>query len=393
MYQQVKMTQRSLYKIQEIFHNSFSFENQFKCEDILQFQKDILNEIIFLENKITGYNHIIKKNKEFIQYLIESDLKSKNTLEIYNKNIKEFEGKIKKFKNQRFYFKRFADILPFTFISRDIIREWLKFPESGFISFKTGLVLESDQLIDTQKDDSITILCDITNCMRIGDLYFITQEGDGFAECKIRNTPKESVKIDLSSIKRKIAQLEDNQSKKIKANYSISNYINEITELVENSYQNPIINELFDDIFGVQIINWQCGDLGEIMKFINSFSEQISNGVYAANPGFVNQLNIESIRPIFGFGFKPKTLIDLFTKNITLMIFIDIKLLNEKLEKMGKAWRIRKDNYQEIYYINDPNNYGIIDYPWIMFLNECLTVDSFIEWNDFLITNRDFFIS
>lgn len=127
MYQQVKMTQRSLYKIQEIFHNSFSFENQFRCEDILQFQKNILNEIIFLENKITGYNHLIKKNKEFIHYLIESDLKIKNILEIYNKNIKEFEGKIEKLKKQRFYFKRFADILPFTFISRDIIREWLKF--------------------------------------------------------------------------------------------------------------------------------------------------------------------------------------------------------------------------------------------------------------------------
>lgn len=187
--------------------------------------------------------------------------------------------------------------------------------------------------------------------------------------------------------------MEDNQSKKIEADFSISKYINKITELVENSYQNPIINEIFDDIFGVQIINWQCGDFGEIMKAINSFSDQISNGVYAVNPGFVNQLDIESILPIFGFGFKPKTLIDLFSRKITLMIFIDIKQLNEKLEKIGKIWRIREDNYQEFYCINDPNNNGIIYYPWTMFLNECLTVDSFIEWNDFLIKNRDSFIS
>jgi len=276
-------------------------------------------------------------------------------------------------KKQRFYFKRFADILPFTFIPRDIIRENLKFPESGFISFKKGLVLEINQLINPQKDDSITILCDITNCMRIGDLYFITQEDGGFAECKIRNTPKESVKIDLSSIKRKISQLEDNQSKKIETNFSISNYINEITELVENSYENPIINEIFDDIFGVQIINWKCGDYGEIMKLINSFSNQISNGVYAVNPGLVNQLNIESVLPIFGFGFKPNTLIHLLTKKISVMIFINIKQLNKKLEQMGKIWRINEDNYQEVYCINDINNKGenllSVDYVFKRMLN------------------------
>jgi len=192
-------TERSMGFIERVL--SRNFDNNGVLLDPYEFQMEILKEILFLENIITGINHSIEKNNNFIQQIKEKFVQTEKKLvqqyktpskknvanpenegkisqdsfneifKVYNQNLQILKQKRYESKRQIFYIKRLADTIPFSIFPREMIREWVKLPDAGFISFKTGLIGELMAFYDLQSKGKQAILCDLTNCMRTFDIY------------------------------------------------------------------------------------------------------------------------------------------------------------------------------------------------------------------------------
>lgn len=214
-------------------------------------------------------------------------------------------------------------------------------------------------------------------------IYII--DDHSFLECKTLFKHKEYLQNDINSLGKKFVELRQNCDKYKEPNVCLETYQSEIVNLTEKEYE-PISTKVFDDVYEVLIIRnlrniegiRNSGCLLRAVKFI----EKMNRGGYFVNSGLVNQISIPEIKPIFSFGFSPKTIIELLQRQINLMISVNLRKLNKRLETQGKIWRIDEKIPSKIV-IPDSHSFSAhILFPWTSLLNECITIDSFIEWVD-----------
>jgi hypothetical protein len=381
----VEVTERTIQVINQIYHNNFENDDPSKMKNIEGFQRDILNEIIYLENEITGIDYIIEKNNKFIQELISQKIKFTDILKIYNENLNSFKNKREIFTEQRYIFQRFADILPFSIFPRDLIRKWIKLEKPGFLSFKTGLSLELDTLFNQTKN-KFKILCDLTNCMRIGDIYTLSDKDQYFLECKLRNTNKEKIVINIQSLVNKTKKNAEEDKHYIESDLKIRYCTNDIHQLLLESYKNLVLEKNYSDILYYHVVNWNTEKkISETIKLVNNFASKIPKKNVIGNSSLISQILIDDIAPIFLFGFSVESLIDLFLRRINLVNYVDIDKLNQKLMDLGKNWKFDINNYHTVIDGETHKQIGQILYPWTLFLNEFLSLESFIDYCDYLI--------
>ena len=171
---------------------------------------------------------------------------------VYNQNLKILKQKKAEASWQIFYLKRLADVIPFSIFPRDMIREWVKLQNAGFISFKEGLIGELKLFQKLQLEGKHAILCDLTNCMRTYDIFEI--ENGSFCECKtIFGKQKNYNEHEISSLGKKFVELKQNCEKYIESNIYLDTYQSEIVNLTEKEYR-PISTTIFDDAYEVFII-------------------------------------------------------------------------------------------------------------------------------------------
>lgn len=138
-------------------------------ERCLHIQEDVLQRVLYLENRIRRYRRILKSLKAQLSSKI-APLLSKNEARLVKVDIRRCDQRIAQYQHLLWTFKSIADGLAFIYIDRWDIKPMVFKESSGFISQKRGLASELKFLRHVFAKGGVAILNDLTNCLHTGDV-------------------------------------------------------------------------------------------------------------------------------------------------------------------------------------------------------------------------------
>lgn len=215
-------------------------ENLQLCKNI---QITLIEKIIYIEHRIRSLKGELAKAKIDLHKKHEYQL-SKEQSALLKDRIKFFEGRIAEYHDLRSAFKSIGDAIAFTHLDEWSIKQFSQKEDVGFISGKAGFILEM-QCFQLGFDRGIpTILHDITNSLKHGDISFFLKGGKFISiECKSGNTRGQRRAQRQVNDLREILQFlytdervkDGNKVHMVELRYSASRYSRTITELIEDS--------------------------------------------------------------------------------------------------------------------------------------------------------------
>lgn len=372
-----------LYKILNVFLQDPYNSNLFS-HDI---QICILNKIIEIETIIRNNKQQIKNNKSLIQ---KSDTENKRLLSIKSKSLKD----------ENIYYKEYikklrevTDSLVFTYFSKYDLKSlcWKQSP--GFISGKAGLQKELEIFETYFKEGKFAILNDISNCLRFGDLtimkdnkpFFIESKSSDFIDDRVIRQ-KENLKNTLNIINNDTINNFLGTNKKFKRVYS-SNAEKNYIDILQNMIQEALNT-------GKSIKNLEEGLTYLIFHSPIDPKESTEKVIKEMKKPFCFYLNSykhinENYTP-FPLILKNSYALQEFNNgNLLIIIFIDLDIMNIKLNKLGYKL-ITKDTQNKEFKISFSFNDDIIEmnisnYNFFRIGREFLSLDWFISVIDDVI--------
>jgi len=194
-----------------------------KLRNYYELELELLKHIIECEKKITMLKDKRKKLRVRRKKLMGStgfknDGLKKTLIDIHNKEneLRQFERSLRK---RRTLLKRLGDSLAWilTNYDRAYIRSMGRKEPTGFIFGKTGFKLERLALEATfdENKQTISILHDLTNCLRTGDLTVV----------RLDRSPTILNCLELKTVRKKLARMRKRERRQKKYGEIILNYI------------------------------------------------------------------------------------------------------------------------------------------------------------------------
>jgi len=316
----------------------------------LQLQELILKKICYVEKRIREYRVEIKslsaqrKNPK-LKLSKEKSKILKENIEILNENIRDYKFIIS-------VYKSIGDGIAFTFIDKFDIKIQAFKESPGFISGKTGLILEKKILRDAFKGGNIAILNDITSVLRYSDITLITNDGIFPIEAKTSNIISRRVKVQEQKAEKMFDYLRNDFSTNLFSDSSQPfhrveclnperNYVVEFNSLIGSAYKNGSDYIKFEDGF-------TCVASFEEMNnsiFNLAVTEQ---GLTKPFAFFLNMHKFEEqgYYPLSLLFSKPKFYYDFLIGKLNILFFIDFEIIKRKaLEKGFVIEKSSKEDY------------------------------------------------
>ncbi len=162
----------------------------------LEIQEDLIRRITYIERKIRETKSKIKERRRKLRTKRDVPLTKQEAKQI-KQAIESDLYKIDRYNELIFIFRSIGDAIAHTYISKWDIKSMFFKESPGFISGKKGNRLERRILRRSSESGVTTILNDLTNCLRYGDIT--VPRGDGpFAILEIKSPNKNKKRRELN---------------------------------------------------------------------------------------------------------------------------------------------------------------------------------------------------
>lgn len=349
-------------------------------EKSLELQMILIARIISLEKRI-------RRNKLHIETL-RKDFSKTISMEVQiqkGQEIKMLKAVNLEYKRIISIFKAVGDGLAFIYLDKWDVKPLVFKESSGFISGKKGLSKELSILKGLYEDNKVSILNDITNCLRYGD---ITVPINGFPyviEVKSSDAYTERTKRQAEKIKKVLNYLltdttEDlygtGPMKRVNLHYPEKNYIKELNACIETSYKNGYcVHKVENGLF------YWIEDRPDCNNFLDSIFSQITQPFVF----FVNSIKHDALGyyPFTLSIAEPERLYDFYRGEFLITVIVDMSILSNKLLKKGIILQYQEGLYPLIMLnkskSHNAGQFKVSEHYWGRIGFEFLSLNSFVK--------------
>ncbi len=158
-------------------------KNSTQC---LIIQQLLVRKILYAEQRIREIRHEIKSQKRRLGTVHPTVLDKASASEI-KALIQHHERRMRGYQQITRILRSIGDALVYLYIPKWPINALASKENAGFLSGKSGFRVEQRILMSLFKLGGIGILCDLTNCLRYGDIIAVTRRGYSIIEAKASN--------------------------------------------------------------------------------------------------------------------------------------------------------------------------------------------------------------
>lgn len=348
-----KMTEivniEKLEKMSEIIYSN-PFEN---IKLIKEIQLEILDIIIEIEeeiqkNKLTIDSlRSINKRKDILK---DDRIKNSNKINELKKNNIQCKEHIKSI-------KEIIDAIVFSLFDKSDLKMLCYKQSAGFIGGKTGLKKELEIFERFFNNGYITILNDLTNCIRYGDLTIYNNGLPSLLEVKSSKNTNQRIERQKDCIKEKMEVIENDQIdnflnsdlkfRRIYTSCKEKNYKTELIDLIREAYCNGHAYKEFEE--GLHyIVEYKGMNEEELKKILQSIK---NNTLYYINGmKYGKRHNFTPFRLIFN---DERIRNDFFNGEIIILVIVDNDVLYNHIKNYGYEVKLNENEELEVYFDNN----------------------------------------
>jgi len=321
-------------------------------KDFLGIQIELRTLIIECERKIVQNRNKVKGLKWSKRNYAKSVDKSILKINKYERIIDRFNRRQDAIQYERMKLKFLGDCIAYKVYEEFDIRQLSKNNDPGFIFDKEGSEFEVEVALEHAKDGYYVLLHDITNCLRVGDLSIVSNEGKPvMIECKETRTGE--LKINDRLIRQVERMMSIDSIMKSEVNTEVKSVNTEMlykynlpTEIIEIKaeviYHYSVLEKLCQTENNFEVIEVEPGLTYAVVK--DGYEEDLYRelevrfencSILSSNLLRRIEGEFENIPP-FGIGIKSsKVLIEIFDVDIIAFIFIDMNIVQELFKNLG----------------------------------------------------------
>jgi hypothetical protein len=314
-----------------------------------EIQETLIRKITYVEQKIRKLKSKVELDRKSLRTKRKTPLTKgestflKNEIEVVRYKIGEYQYLI-------YIYKCIGDAIAYTYINKWDIKPMSMKESPGFISGKKGSRLERKVFRSSYEFKQPIILNDLTNCLRYGD---ITVPKDGtFLLIEMKSGKKKN--LDNRS-KKQIEKLENI------GNYFINDYtqnlynkqgnffrvdmfseekscVKKLNKIIENALDKGFsYSKIEDGLFCFATTNYSKEMISKVIP-----DERHSDEMFAT---LINLSNFKGYYPIILTIKNPLAVYKFFQDSLSILVFIDMKLLKKKLDEVEIIAEFTNDDY------------------------------------------------
>jgi hypothetical protein len=313
-----------------------------KRELCLEIQESIIKKVFYIEGRIREFKKLIKQNKKRLGTK-HTPLLTKEEAAWLKDDISKYRKAKEDYEFVLNFLRSIGDALAFIYISRwdikqltfDIDEPTLK-ETAGFMSGKDGFSVELQTLRYLYQGGVVAILCDLTRCLRYGDMIVI-QEDKPFQIIEMKSSHYQSKRIETQQSKGTQLSEYFRTDKATIGGYKVTRRESTINFIDHCSELNNLLQEAITHGFGFSEVEQGLyyyvemqEDKARNQSIVRSFSHPpmffFLNMSQDTNFGYYPfTLSIEDPEIVFKF----------YTDQIRILVFIDPDVIKSKFQAHG----------------------------------------------------------
>jgi hypothetical protein len=310
----------------------------------LEIQEQLIKKVFYVEKRVRQLNKVIKQNKARLGTKqtppitkVESAL-LKDEIVIFHRTKEEYQYLLD-------LFHSIGDALSFIYVPRWDIKPMIFKETAGFMSGKDGLSIELQTLRYMFEHGSVAILCDLTRCLRYGDIIAIHEDmPKTIIEVKSSKKQNKRVKRQQTELTRLAEYFKTDKG--IIGGYEVIRTDSAIEYIAYCSELNALLQGAKTNCFGFKEIEQGLYYYVETQENIARF-RSIINGL--PHPPIVYFLNTFRQNNI---GYCPFTLLiedpeivyKFYDGQILIFVLIDPNVIKSKIETHELTVQFEKDD-------------------------------------------------
>lgn len=296
---------------------------------LYDFQINILDEIIALENLVRENEAKIKEKKERKANNLQEKIEIGNSINLMKDNIFHLKGDIIRV-------KEIMDALAYTLFSKFDLKN-LGFGENtGYISGKKGLDKELEVLEKLLTNGRIAILNDLTNCIKCGDIT--EQLDDRINLIEVKTSNGKNYRIIRQENKRKEIMnylhndnIDNFHGKHFKRLYidNQENYLDELNDMIDCAItENIVIEKMEDGLYYSVMYRPEKKD----MEKLQDIKREVKKPIYFNLNVFKNSNDLTN-NPFLNYFDDIMDYVNFVIGDLIILVIIDFAVLEERLKK------------------------------------------------------------
>lgn len=348
------------------------------CKEI---QLSLVDRIFYIEKRIRILRTELETTKKNLHRKLDQPL-TKDEARSLKAKIKTIEGNISDYHDLRKAYKSIGDAIAFTFIDKWSIKQFAQKEDVGFLSGKDGFRLEIETFRAGFSYGIISILHDLTNCLKHGDVSFIIEEKPILTlECKSRKGGSKRGNRQLSNIKEiydflqtDIKEVDGHKVFRTSLQNEEISYSNLVTKLIETSIEEGVsFQQIETGLY--YLISTRSSNFDKLQGSFKSSSQIVVI--------VLNDMKFNSI------GYMPFTLLiqnpeyvyKFYHGEFIICVLIDIEEIRNELKNQGISIELMESEGYifRLYRSVDGLEYHISRYLFYRIANEFLSLSWFIQ--------------
>jgi uncharacterized protein YcgL (UPF0745 family) len=313
-----------------------------KRELCLEIQESLIKKVFYVEKRIREFNKLIKQNKNRIGtkqtplLTKEEAARLKDDITKYRKAKEDCEFVLN-------FLRSIGDALAFIYLSRwdikqmtfDIEEPTIK-ETAGFMSGKDGFSIELQTLRHMYQGGVVAILCDLTRCLRYGDIVVI-QEDKPFQIIEMKSSHYQSKRIEKQQSKGTQLSEYFRTDKATIGGYKVTRKESTIEYIDHCSELNKLLQEANTQGFGFSEVEQG------LYYYVEMQEDKARNQSIArsfSHPPMFFFLNMSQDTNFGYYPFTlsiedPETIFKFYTDQIRILVFIDPDVIKSKFQAHG----------------------------------------------------------
>ncbi len=341
-------------------------ENPTDFTTLVEIQQDIIKRILMTERRKNRYKILLNKLKSKLK---KARLTKKDAALIKDKiaYLKTCDSNCQWL---LYLWRCFGDAIAFSYLDKWAIKPFMFDSKTtdvkqtaGYMTEKDGFNNELTIMLELNKQGFPTLLNDITNTIRHGDLCFLGRSDPCVMEVKSSNNKNQRIERQLESIRDIHSFLENDETENLRGYGKTSrmqlseeiNYIDLINQMISDVLKTGNYSKISPEL-GVYYIVWNAQ---HDLDYSNIFNGITSQPIVC----FLNQLKIDQTWTYY-YPFilsikNPELLYAFLQDNIYIIIAFDTNKLSEVAQKNGFSLTINEENWTLTEVINSPDSFSV----------------------------------